>query len=186
MKVDWYCTLFEDLGVTKVGNGAGWQAMNDTEFAAFAANVDVWIYTDTFDLQEMITKYSFLENLDSYKNKRIYDVSLRTMSSWYTDKPMEADTIHEDFAKVSYGDGFSFLDGQGTMHEMQYLRNVFTETSKDPLAAPCQGSTKVSLAEQCIVFSEVDLTGTAQKLSGGLLSFITAGAAIVSLLSSLE
>jgi hypothetical protein len=133
----------------------------------------------------MVKTYPFLENFDSVIEKRVYDVAKRTMADWYTSRTMESDALYEDFAKVSHGKGFSFLDGQGTEHDYVFLRDVFNEKSIDPLATPCAGPKKVSLAEQCIVFSEIDLAGGAQKHSRSVLFFVTFGAVVISTLSAL-
>lgn len=185
---DYYCENFGALGVTKHGYGDGTYRMNDTEFDNWVKETDpdVLIFTAKMNITALTETYPFIKKFSCYKNQRIYDVSKRGMTEWYSSATLELDAVFEDFASVTRGPNFKFLDGQGTKHERVYLRNVFNETEIDPLKEACV-ETKTSHAEQCIRFSTQELDqqygNSAGKLGGSVLSLVAAPALIVSVLS---
>ena len=141
------------------------------------------------DATQMEIDHPFLTELRSWKKKRVYDVAKRgqvghrntnapmldlscsppttshqttSQDDWYSSIGTQASVIQEDFAAVTHGPDFSFLDATGTKHSTVFLRDIFEE--EVGTFGECQGEIFESLAEECVVFAEIDLSGAGEKV----------------------
>lgn len=180
-----YCEVMEGLGVEMVGNGDSQYPANvdDATLQAFAEDVDVWISTSEIDATQLVADHPFIADFPSWTNKRVYDIAKRSQDDWYSSIGTQASTLQEDFAAITHGDSFRFLDGTGTQHETVFLRNIFNEDVGS--FGTCPGDVMPSLADSCYEFTafDLDLSGSADKV-GIKLAIVVVAAAVVTGITS--
>lgn len=162
---NFYCELADTCSATLLTSAEGSidsalcyrNYMTTEEFVAYGKDADIWIIPDyNSDFGATLAKFPELNDFESVKNDKVYDVSGQTLDAYFSQKNVEPHTLIEDFCSVVGRENPTTL----VPYELTFLRHINDAIDSPPVCPEDQDAKDVPFVKlgsnRCVRITQPD------------------------------